>query len=235
MIVLGIETAGPRGSAALLFPEAPPQEVEFPASRRLGADLGPTIMRLLKAHGFGPNRPPDLIAVDVGPGSYTGLRIGLAAAKALAFAWSRPLLGVSATDAISAEVLDREAPEHLLCALDASRGQVYASLYSHRGGHTRREREGGLYDPQALGATLPGATLVVGNAAATLVDEARGIVAAPAELAWPTATRIAHVGRRLYVDGARQDPLTLSPTYYRPNEAEEQRRKRSMRDGGKQR
>lgn len=228
MIVLGIETAGPEGTLALLRDGAPPREVTFAASRRLGAELAPAIRRLLKSEGLGPHAPPDLIAVDVGPGSYTGLRIGLAAAKGLAFAWGLPLVGVDALEALYVQVGGSRAAAFVLCALDASRGEVFATLY-RRAGERERTDEPALHRQAELAATLPTGTLVVGDAAPSFVDAARGVTAAPPELAWPRARTIAELGRRKHLDGARQDALDLCPTYYRPNEAEVQRRKRSMR------
>lgn len=226
MIVLGIETAGPHGSVALRLATDEVHQVDFTASGRLGAELAPAIKRLLAAHGLGPGSPPDLVAVDVGPGSYTGLRIGIAAAKGLAFAWSRPLVGVSAVDALRSMA---PPSERVVCALDASRGEVYAASFSRSGGKVREERAPGLCELASLGASLPGPAVVVGDAASALADPSRGIVVADPEVAWPTATRIAALGHRFYMEGVRQDPLYLAPTYYRPNEAEEQRRKRSMK------
>lgn len=228
MIVLGIETAGTHGSVAILRPDAAPREVRFQASKRLGADLAPAIQRLLKEAGLGPNTPPDLVAVDTGPGSYTGLRIGLAAAKGLAFAWSRPLVGVPTVEALGAQGAElREGETRVLCALDASRGEIYAAVYERRKGELRLVRPGSLIAPERLNEELTSPTLVVGNAAAGFADAARGIVSA--ELTWPSAARIAHLGQQRYLDGARDDALDMCPIYYRPNEAEEQRRKRNMK------
>ncbi|HBP22080.1 MAG TPA: tRNA (adenosine(37)-N6)-threonylcarbamoyltransferase complex dimerization subunit type 1 TsaB [Planctomycetes bacterium] len=232
MIVLGIETAGPRGSVALLRPDSAPVEVSFAARGTLGAELAPAIQRLLEDNGLGPDTPPDLVAVDTGPGSYTGLRIGLAAAKGLAFAWGRPLLGIPTVDALSAQAIEWAGEErHVLCALDASRGEVYAAIYTREPEGLRLSSPGSLYEPQQLDAQLQAQTLVVGDAAESLADAARGIVAA--ELAWPSAIRIAHLAQRRYLDGAREDALDMAPIYYRPNEAEEQRRKRNMKQKGK--
>ena len=243
MIVLGIETAGPRGSVALLRDDAEPLEVTFPATGRLGAEMTPAIRRLLKQAGLKGDQVPDLVAVDTGPGSYTGLRIGIAAAKGLAFAWSRPLVGVTVVEALSAEALAvvaraaageraravaAQAPfERILCALDASRGEVYAASYARSENRVSPEGAGALVDSALLAATIQPRTFVVGDAAPGFADSGRGIVAADPDLAWPTATRIARIGRRMQLEGYRQDALGLAPTYYRPNEAEEQRRKRA--------
>ena len=227
MIVLGIETAGPRGSVAVLHGDDRATEATFAATRRLGAELAPAIQRLMKDEGLGPLNPPDLIAVDLGPGSYTGLRIGLATAKALSFAWGLPLIGVSTTDALSAMAI-RRGHTPVLCALDASRGQVYAALYAAGDGGILRQRAGGLVDPTAFGTTLTGPTHIVGDAAETFADATRGLTADP-ELTWPSAIEIARAGRALHLEGTRVDPLQLAPNYYRPNEAETLRRKRAIK------
>lgn len=230
MIVLGIETAGTQGSVALVEPDAigGPRvtQVVIESSRQLGAELAPTIQRLLRAAGLGPSRTPDLVAVDVGPGSYTGLRIGLAAAKGLAFAWGRPLLGVPAL-----EGLEAAAPPggRVVCALDASRGQVYAATFLRTPDGLAREQAPGLFDPAILRKSIAGPAIVVGDAADALADPEAGLVAAGPR--WPTAERIALLAYARFASGERQDALRLCPIYFHLNEAEEKRRKRGMRVG----
>jgi tRNA threonylcarbamoyladenosine biosynthesis protein TsaB len=229
VIVLGIETAGPTCSVALVSPETGCRQIEFEGSGRLGAELAPTVQRLLSEGNLGAASPPDLIAVDTGPGSYTGLRIGLAAAKGLAFAWGRPLIGIPTADALSAQGL--EQAERVLCAMDASRGEVFAVLYTRSAGRLERQPWERLAPAEALVEALPkavtGPTLVLGDAAHLLADPSQGIEAS--DVAWPTAERIARLALHLHMEGERQDALQLCPIYYRPNEAEEQRRKRKMR------
>lgn len=221
MIVLGIETAGPRGDIALLIDDQPPRTAQIASARSLGAELAPTILRLLKQAGV-KEQGPDLIGVDLGPGSYTSLRIGLAAAKGMAFGWSCPLLGISSTDAI---VRQLPPAERVLCAIDASRGEVHAALYA--GGQPAR---GQLYETASVRtALLDRPTVVVGDAAEHLVDDAAGITAADPTLAWPTAETIARMALERHLKGEVQDALKLCPSYFRPNEAEARRRKRGMR------
>ncbi len=231
MIVLGIETAGPHGSVALLEPDAPggPKVTQtvITATRQLGAELAPTIQRMLRAAGLGPRRPPDLVAVDTGPGSYTGLRIGLAAAKGLAFAWGRPLLGIPAVDALEAHA---PAGGRVVCALDASRGQVYAATFLRTPDGLAREQAPGLFDPAILRQSIAGPAVVVGDAAEQVADPERGIVAAP-DVRWPLAEKIARLGYARFAAGERQDALRLCPVYFHLNEAEEKRRKRGMKVG----
>lgn len=229
MIILGIETAGPTGSVALVDTVAgTTQQVLLPASRQLGADLAPVVARLLTGSGLGPDRAPDLVAVDLGPGSYTGLRIGLAAAKGLCFAWGRPLLGVPAVEALAEEAIGAGATD-VVVAMDASRGQVHAARFAASADGVVRTVGADLWEPAALRAALlagPVPTLV-GDAAAAVADPARGLVAAAPP--WPTAERVARVAFARHCRGERDDALRLVPIYFHANEAEETRRKRSMK------
>ncbi|ADU50392.1 peptidase M22 glycoprotease [Thermaerobacter marianensis DSM 12885] len=96
--ILGIDTSGPRCGVALLKDGEPAgaEELAAPGTNRA---LMPAVDRLCRRAGIGP-RQLDGIAVALGPGSFTGLRIGLAAAKGLALGLGRPLAGVGTLDAV---------------------------------------------------------------------------------------------------------------------------------------
>jgi tRNA threonylcarbamoyladenosine biosynthesis protein TsaB len=228
VIVLGIETSGPRGGVALQDAQGRVTEKRFDTQRSLGAELAPAIQALLDAAGLGPDNPPDLVAVDLGPGSYTGLRVGLAAGKGLAFAWGRPLVGVHLVDA-----LVRQAPpaRKVICALDAQRGEVWHCVFERKPG----EAPSLVFEPriaeldrlaQLLDAEAD--VCVIGDAA-TKVEAAfpaNSVRRAGEDLAWPTARLVAELGRERHLAGLRDDAIALSPLYLRANEAEERRRKR---------
>jgi tRNA threonylcarbamoyl adenosine modification protein YeaZ len=74
---------------------------------------------------FGKRSPPSRIVVETGPGSFTGLRVGIAAARALGLAWQIPVLGVASTALVAAEALARGATGRIGVALAAPRGQVW--------------------------------------------------------------------------------------------------------------
>ncbi|MEZ6188587.1 MAG: tRNA (adenosine(37)-N6)-threonylcarbamoyltransferase complex dimerization subunit type 1 TsaB [Planctomycetota bacterium] len=186
MIVLGIETAGPVAGVALLRSGHAPAVRTFSARRTLGAELAPAIQALLEEAGVAETGP-DLIAVDTGPGSYTGLRIGIAAAKGLAFAWRRPVVGVNATVALRTWA-PKDVP--VVCALDASRGEVYAQLFPTAGAAPEPE----ISPPDELGDAYQNA-LVVGDAAQLLVGCVPGAKLLEPAVEWPTPVRIAELGR----------------------------------------
>src|SRR5579864_6796161 len=126
MKVLGIESSGTRGGVALLESGQVRGTRFFEKGMVHGREIAPAIQSLLDGLGWPPDAL-DLIACDLGPGSYTGLRVGLAAAKGLALALARPLIGVASLDAL-AEAAQGRAP--VLCpAIDAKWEQIYGAVY----------------------------------------------------------------------------------------------------------
>src|SRR5436190_9635685 len=97
-LILAIETSGPAGSTALLRGAEVVAERRFDPAMRGGSVLFPGVILVLAASG---GAPPDLVAVGIGPGSYTGARIGVTFAKTYAFARGIPLLAVSSLEAIA--------------------------------------------------------------------------------------------------------------------------------------
>ena len=157
MRLLGFDTATTACSAALWA------EGEVTAHRRIEAGgrhaeaLVP-MLREVAAEGSTTLAAIDRFAVTVGPGSFTGIRIGLATARGLALALKRPLIGLSTLEVLAAGVPAGERDGPVLAALDAGRGRLYAQLFD------RSLRA--LCPPQALAAeALPG-FVAAGNGSA---------------------------------------------------------------------
>ena len=155
MRLLGFDTATTACSAALWA------EGEVTAHRRIEAGgrhaeaLVP-MLREVAAEGGTTLAAIDRFAVTVGPGSFTGIRIGLATARGLALALNRPLMGLSTLEVLAAGVPAGERDGPVLAALDAGRGRLYAQLFD------RSLRA--LCPPQALTAeALPGLVVAAGN------------------------------------------------------------------------
>ena len=128
MLILGIDTSGKDGSLALVRFEDQKQltlDVSPIAGGTFSAQLIPQLAAMLGQHGLS-KRDIDGFAVTSGPGSFTGLRVGLAATKALAEILRKPIVAVSLLEAVAhaAEILDL-AGNQLIAALDAGRGEVY--------------------------------------------------------------------------------------------------------------
>jgi tRNA threonylcarbamoyladenosine biosynthesis protein TsaB len=128
MLILGIDTSGKDGSLALVRFEDQKQltlDVAPIAGGTFSAQLIPQLAAMLGQHGLS-KRDIDGFAVTSGPGSFTGLRVGLAATKALAEILRKPIVAVSLLEAVAraAEILDL-AGNQMIAALDAGRGEVY--------------------------------------------------------------------------------------------------------------
>ena len=127
MVVLAIETSSRQGSVALWQPGRAPVERTIAQGLRHGALLFVELRDAFAAAGLRPD-DVDLIAVSQGPGSFTGIRIGLTAARTAAYVLRKPLLGVPSLDVL-AENAPAEA-DSVATLLDAKRGEVYACLYA---------------------------------------------------------------------------------------------------------
>jgi len=213
MKVLGIESSGMRGGVALLESGQVQGTRLFEKGMVHGREIAPSIRSLLEELRW-PSEALDLIACDLGPGSYTGLRVGLAAAKGLALALGRPLIGVASLDALAEAARDR-AP--VLCpAIDAKWEQIYGAVYVDG----RRTTDYLAEKPDVFAARVPKDAFVIGDALDQYGGLFRDIVRGPRELWDPRPETVALLGQRLYEQGIRHDAATLAPLYLRPTEAE---------------
>ena len=138
MITLALDTSTNRGAVALLQDGQPPVEIAFPRGGTMasGADqhLFGAIQQALRQQHLAA-RDIELVAVGVGPGSFTGIRVTIAAAKGLASPCARPIRAVSSFDALALTVLPQMPVECaqmcLLC--DARRNEVYSASYDCAG------------------------------------------------------------------------------------------------------
>jgi tRNA threonylcarbamoyladenosine biosynthesis protein TsaB len=227
MTVLGIDTATSRGSVALARRGqllASQTLVEHGAHAR---DLLPEIDRLLERCGV---RPPDLlgIAVTVGPGSFTGVRVGLATAKGLAYSLGIGLHGMSTLEALALmAIADRDvAPSRLCAALEAGRGEVYAAVFRVENGRPIRETADLSYRPADLLSVLTSGTVLVGDGSDSLQRASRGagLVIEVVDRSSPLAGAVALEGGRTLRPGTPYRPGEPRPNYVRPSDAEAARR-----------
>jgi len=110
----------------------------------------------------------DRIAVTTGPGSFTGLRVGLSAARGIALAANKPVVGVTTLTAYAAPVVSESGEQPVISAIDARHDQVYFQVVSGNGSSLIRPRVAPI--EEALGASRFGAPHLVGNAAKILAE-----------------------------------------------------------------
>lgn len=169
----------------------------------------------------------DAVAVAAGPGSFTGLRIGVAAVKGLAWAAEKPCLPVSTLEAMAQPLAHLEGK--VICAMDARRQQIYNAVFLAEGGTLTRLREDravSLEDAAADLAGMDGPMTIVGDGAGLCFDflKARGIACqlAPAHLRLQSAVGVGLAAWRRWPDGA-VSAQELSPVYLRLSQAERER------------
>jgi tRNA threonylcarbamoyladenosine biosynthesis protein TsaB len=232
MIVLGIETSTRFASVAIVQDGIVLAE-STGDGRGHGSDLLVLIDAVCRGAAIGAH-DLDAVAVGAGPGSFTGLRIGMATAKGIAFAAGRPLWAVSSLAALAADAREELADQLLLvqadgvvcAALDARRGELFAGCYRH-GAALGPER---VLPPGELAAWVDElATAAAGGGPPPTVSFAGDAIDAHPALAaladthtWLSArTPSGRAVARLALAGAHVD-ITRggAPTYIRPSEAE---------------
>jgi tRNA threonylcarbamoyladenosine biosynthesis protein TsaB len=221
--LLAIETSTLTSSAALLEGERVVVEKSAAASQTSEALL-PLIDEVLRAGGKQPAEL-DLVACGAGPGSFTGLRIGLATAKGLCFALGKPMLAVSSLAALA---LEAGAPGALVLAVvDARRGEVYAGLFRGRADGTPESLlEEAVFTPDAivarvreLAAGAPVAVVGDGVPVAPEIFAALGATPADASIV-PRAQAVGRIASARWRAGAVDELGTATPAYIRLAEAE---------------
>ncbi|MCF6158662.1 MAG: tRNA (adenosine(37)-N6)-threonylcarbamoyltransferase complex dimerization subunit type 1 TsaB [wastewater metagenome] len=228
MKVLGIETSGNIGGAAICENKYVVAARDLEAGMHHGRELIPTIKEIFQQVGW-KFHDIDLIAVDIGPGSYTGLRIGVTCAKVLAYAVKKPVIDVPAFDAIVEDYRMNSIP---ICpVIDAKRNRVYACIYEpvsiqfHGQEVIRKKRvsEFMVIQPEQLLSLLPRPVVVFGDGVTAYKDLflQKGIYIDEEERTLPKAKHIALLGEVAYESGRRCEPDKLLPLYLRKAEAVE--------------
>ncbi len=226
MIALAIETSAKTATLAL-EKDGRVELAELGPDPRHGRSVAAGIAALLERSGV---QPPsiDRIAVAVGPGGYSGLRIGVATAKSLAFVLGKPLVGVDSLAALAARP---EAPAGaLVAAIDAGRGAVYAARFDKRPDGTLVERAAPeFFDAEAvlaLARSIDRAEFVAGDGLPVLSAAGAGAFGR-ADLA-PTAAQVLALARIRDPDGTPAPGDDVLPRYLRPSEAERLWRRRQL-------
>jgi tRNA threonylcarbamoyladenosine biosynthesis protein TsaB len=216
MLLLAVDTSGRHGSVALCRGDDRSFETLGLCSLEGGtysARLVPCIADLLEQANLSKSQLDALIVVD-GPGSFTGLRVGLATVKALCEVMRKPLVTVSMLETLA--ITHGHDGEAVTAVLDASRGEVYVGQYEiHKSG--ARLIGQSIEKLDGFLAPLPAKTRIV----TTFAKLAEGAFAVPMTLVDPMqADAIARIALRRLLAGEVADPATLDANYIRRSDAE---------------
>jgi tRNA threonylcarbamoyladenosine biosynthesis protein TsaB len=215
-----LETSLRQGSVAALVSGNHGAELKaellLPADERSAQTLLPTVKQLIADCHWQPS-DIDLVCVTMGPGSFTGLRIGVTAAKSLAFAVGAKLVGVHTLTALAASVENRTG--RLWAIMDAQRQELFAACFEGAVNNNPHTRIIGI--EQWLDELRAG-DAVIGPPLAQLADRLpAGRQAVEKKLWTPQAGVVGRLGYDLLLAGQTTDPVQLVPNYYRKSAAEE--------------
>ena len=224
MICLGIESAGKTAGVAIWEEDAPLYEATLSAGFTHSESLLEMIQTALTAARL-TAADIDLWAVCAGPGSFTGLRIGLALVKGLAFATGAPCVGVSTLEALA---WCAGPAATVVPALDARRGQVYAAAFQ-AGQPPRRLLEDAARDPASLADFVESCKkplVFVGDGAEICYNRYKdvpGVARLPGFLAASRAAGVCLAAMEQARQGNTQSGEQLRPQYLRLSQAERER------------
>jgi tRNA threonylcarbamoyladenosine biosynthesis protein TsaB len=228
VLILAFDTSGFAGSVALLKDGRLLASELLDRQQRSARSLAPAISRLLTGQQISAAQI-GLVATTVGPGSFTGLRVGITTAKTLAYATRADLIGLS-----TLEVLAGQTPPELLAAgtgeihalLDAQRQELFCGRFQYAAGPETIQRS----EPDRIIAAndwlsaLSAGTIVTGTGLDQLLERLpAGTLVVPPPLREPLAVTVGQLAWRAHLAGRRDDPWTLAPAYLRPSYAEEKR------------
>lgn len=221
MRVLGIETSPRRGSVAWLDAGRVRSRLDLPpdsAGGGAGRSLAPAIDELLRSLGVALE-DLDLVAVGIGPGGYTGTRLAVATARALALGAARPVIGIVSTAALAANPALSDGA--IVVAIDAKNDEVYAAEYRRRGEEVVEVRAPVVAPAAEIAGWVTAEAALVGDGARRVAAHLRD--RAPLRLddsIHARADEVARLAAARWVRLERDDEARILPLYLRVSEAE---------------
>jgi tRNA threonylcarbamoyladenosine biosynthesis protein TsaB len=228
--VLAIETSCRAASVALLDGDTLVAAEALSDQVGTAASLAPAIAALLERCSWRA-AGVELIGVARGPGSFTGLRVGVTTAKTLAYALRCQVLGVDTLEAVANQV---SAEDDVVAVLDAQRNQLFSTRFSRAGAAGWQMRQPSqIVDLAPWLASLSGGETVAGLGLKRILPHLpAGVRIAPEECWQPRAETVGRLALRDFLAGRRDDLWQLVPRYLRRSAAEEKREAAAVKDEG---
>ncbi|ABR47029.1 peptidase M22, glycoprotease [Alkaliphilus metalliredigens QYMF] len=227
MKILALDTSSIVGTVALLDGEKLAGEIIVNYKRTHSQQLMPMIQDLLESCALKP-KDIDVFAVSLGPGSFTGLRIGVSTMKAMAQALDKPIVGISTLDGLAFNLLYSQG---IICPIiDAQRDMVYTASYRWSGEDFQQVKDYEMIHIDEMIQRFDGETesiIFVGDAVEKLKERIqhslkKRAVFPPGMVAMARASAIGELARRAVIEGRVQKPEDVMPIYMRKSEAEKQ-------------
>lgn len=230
VLILAFDSSSSFGSVAVLEGPRVLASEKLDPAKRSAQTLAPAIEMCLKAAGRN-SREVQLIATTVGPGSFTGLRVGVTMAKTLAYALQCDLVGLNTLDVLAAQVVQAEIRGQtgiIHAVLDAQRKELFVGRYQTREDivepPNRFEDQNAILSGDSWLQSLHSGDVVTGSGLARWQEKLPpGVVVAPTEIHEPDAVTIGRMAVQEHIRGRRDDLWTFSPLYIRPSYADEKK------------
>ena len=223
MKILGIDTSTSCGSVGLIDDDSVISEYLLNTPVTHSERLLSSIEYVLKQAGC-PIEEVDGWAISLGPGSFTGLRIGVSTVKGLAFATQKPVAGVPTLDALASNI---SPTPHFICPiLDARKGEVYTAFYRYEERDVlKRISDYQAISPGNLVKKIVGKTIILGSGVKTYGNDLRNALPSlaafvPDPLNLPYGSVIARLGLKRLRRNEVLDCSSFTPIYVRASEAE---------------
>ena len=219
-LILALETSGRHGSVAVLRGDETLSQGKIEASQRTASAMTPLIAEVLRS-GDLRLAEIDIVGVTIGPGSFTGLRVGVTTAKTLAYVTKCQVIGVNTLDAIACQAPSSVASVWVV--IDAQRQQLFAAYYERdAAGRMVERRATHLIDKQDWLHAFNAGDAVMGPGLNKLQSDLPAEIQVIDNTLWePTAASVGAVTHELFKAGQRDDVWKLAPLYFRPSAAEE--------------
>ena len=215
MNILGIETATRAASVAVIFDGKILAETIRESPQSFSETLLPQVEEVVKSSGAFEKL--DAVAVSIGPGSFTGLRIGLATAKALAYAWGMKIIGVPTLQALAYNFPSAK----VLPLIDAQKNRAYCQLFEKFSALSELEIKP-IDEAVTEAGRLDGEIFLCGDVLNKIkASLPPNVKLAPPNLKMPRASSVALCGADLLAAGKVDNVMNLEPLYIRRSEAEE--------------
>lgn len=222
MLILGIDTSTKVCTVGLCQDGIPLGEYEINMGMTHSEGLLPQLQQLFERTGI-DKKALDLIGISIGPGSFTGLRIGLATAEAMAYSWQIPVCGVNTLEALAYNVPIEGL--YLASVLDAQKGNYYSTFYQWQSGELLEIAPVEVVSKATLlekAAALSQPVVILGECGKLEKETLpSNVTLAALQIRMPKATSVALLAEKIYDPLTNKDIFGLEPYYIRRSEAEE--------------
>jgi tRNA threonylcarbamoyladenosine biosynthesis protein TsaB len=222
MRILGIDTTSKFLSLGI-YDRGKIAEYNVDLERRHSALLTVIIKRTLAGLGLDV-RDIDYFACGIGPGSFTGIRVGVAAMKGFAFALRKPLIGIPTLDILAANAVLKPGQKTIVPAVDAKRSLIYCGSYRTKGLGFKKILPYMLLTVDEFIAQIPAGSLILGDALGLykekIVRDVKGAVILERDYWFPQGRNVIALALERIKAGKFDDPLKLNPIYLYPKECQ---------------